>query len=514
MKVISIAAGERPPHERSSPDVELDSEFVDGPSEESLSSGSSDSSQQLALPSEAQLLRAAVSDSIQSLFKLSMAIRRPAPKDRYAKAASLPAFDPSYDTTHLWQKFPKARDTPWLFERLAKANVRRRQYLQYRERHHEKLAGTYASLSRTTENLSRAKERTNMRMDSATAPIDETRTAIDSNRPSDLDRTLATIFVPPSKDTPEFGNGENQASEADISVTSFATSVDGQSPDIITLPPPPTDSANMNPFECPICFTIQINTSEAAWKRHVLRDLQPWVCTAKDCSSRTYDTSHEWFDHEILVHRRQLSCEVCQQQVLSERQLLEHLRSVHTTNYGEMQIPAVMEKSFRQVLSINPKDCPLCDEWAEVVRERTLMSSPNIDPDLIVVTPKQFRKHLGSHLEQISLFALPRGLYVEDDQDVDSNAAAGTTKEDTVSVMVSELESSAFSKCHRKPAITDSDVGSHHVSLDGFDVYEVYEAGIQKSMNESKPRKITGPWRSGRTPQVDLQRLQRSYYQR
>ncbi|RYP69577.1 hypothetical protein DL771_006014 [Monosporascus sp. 5C6A] len=47
-----------------------------------------------------------------------------------------------------------------------------------------------------------------------------------------------------------------------------------------------------------------------------------------------------------------------------------------------------------------------------------------------VVTPTQFRHHVGLHMQQLALFAIPRG-YLEDDQDVDpatSVQAVGTNK--------------------------------------------------------------------------------------
>jgi hypothetical protein len=42
--------------------------------------------------------------------------------------------------------------------------------------------------------------------------------------------------------------------------------------------------------------------------------------------------------------------------------------------------------------------------------------------EILVVTPQQFRHHVGSHMEQLALFAIPRGY--KEDGDADSGGAA------------------------------------------------------------------------------------------
>ena len=62
--------------------------------------------------------------------------------------------------------------------------------------------------------------------------------------------------------------------------------------------------------------------------------------------------------------------------------------------------------------------CCFCD-WDEALKLHTAEISPQQD---IVVTLAQFRRHLGSHMVQLALFALPR--QSENDDDVDSNEPA------------------------------------------------------------------------------------------
>src|SRR2546429_7537159 len=106
----------------------------------SIPTDSEGSTVSLQQTTEIRQLFLAIVDAVTSLLKLSIVIRNPAPRDRYHKSASIEKFDDSFDIAHVWHKFPHARHTPWLIERLGKANTRRRQHLKYRERHREKLA--------------------------------------------------------------------------------------------------------------------------------------------------------------------------------------------------------------------------------------------------------------------------------------------------------------------------------------------------------------------------------------
>ncbi|KAK4892803.1 hypothetical protein LTR27_008717 [Elasticomyces elasticus] len=93
--------------------------------------------------SEAHELCLTVADSITSLMKVSVLIRKATPRDKYAKAAAKKAM-PEWtlsDRSHVGDKFPKAKDQRWLVERLGDAITARRQFLRYSQEHHERLAG-------------------------------------------------------------------------------------------------------------------------------------------------------------------------------------------------------------------------------------------------------------------------------------------------------------------------------------------------------------------------------------
>ena len=85
--------------------------------------------------------------------------------------------------------------------------------------------------------------------------------------------------------------------------------------------------------------------------------------------------------------------------------------------------------------------CPFCD-WDARLRERTPLSDTHIaetslKPNILAVTPGQFRKHVGDHLEHLALFAIPP--LMKESSGASSNEAAAShisdlsTKSDTLS---------------------------------------------------------------------------------
>jgi hypothetical protein len=64
-----------------------------------------------------------------------------------------------------------------------------------------------------------------------------------------------------------------------------------------------------------------------------------------------------------------------------------------------------------------PPSCLLCNDWEQALRK----SNPQFRPgEEFCVTPKQYVKHVGAHMEQLALFAIPRGC--TDEHNSDSNS--------------------------------------------------------------------------------------------
>ena len=136
-----------------------------------------------------------------------------------------------------------------------------------------------------------------------------------------------------------------------------------------------------------------------------------------------FSDSKTWFEHELEVHRLEWRCVFCTNTPYRSLEKLEsHMRSQHAQNYIEEQLPIVAKASQRSLDRIPASSCPMCSDWEQTLKEVNLHLPPN---ETLVVTPTQFRQHVGSHMEQLALFAIPRGY--EDENDADSNSAAADT---------------------------------------------------------------------------------------
>ena len=142
------------------------------------------------------------------------------------------------------------------------------------------------------------------------------------------------------------------ASNSGFSEISYAQTL-LESNDEISIPPAPKESADGKPFECPYCFFVITVRDTHSWIRHVFTDLMPYVCVFPDCSMPTtlYAIRREWY---------------------------HHLQTCHS-------VQAKQDSEFH---------CPLCQEQ--------------------VTRGVRLDKHLGRHLEELALFALPQTESEED----------------------------------------------------------------------------------------------------
>ena len=86
------------------------------------------------------------------------------------------------------------------------------------------------------------------------------------------------------------------------------------------------------------------------------------------------------------------------------------------------QINSAVDQSKRPVTAISPHDCPFCDEeWA------TTETGERKGEEILVVELNQFRRHVGRHLQQTTLFSLPR---IAQNEDMKSNQFGGIADQD------------------------------------------------------------------------------------
>ncbi|KAK2805521.1 hypothetical protein FQN50_006145 [Emmonsiellopsis sp. PD_5] len=273
---------------------------------------------------EIQQIYRGLVDTTTCLFQMSITVRRPADHDRLmgTKREYAIFFEP-HDRQHVSDKFSRADSE--IVERLGTAISRRRAALAYRAKHKEKLQ---QGIDRVFDH----------HPDTVSTIFSETVATEYNNNPE-----------------PTF---EDTASYSGVSQTSYAqTLLHGDRG--ISIPPPPKESADGTPFECPYCYFIITIRNQRDWSRHIFTDLMPYICIFPNCSTpnKLYSSRRHWY---------------C------------HLQTVHSVASPSGAI----------------FNCPLCTE--------AIPSNGHID------------RHIGRHLEELALFALPRtGM----DEDADSNAS-------------------------------------------------------------------------------------------
>ncbi|PPJ58464.1 hypothetical protein CBER1_08351 [Cercospora berteroae] len=239
-----------------------------------------------------------VSDIITSLHNVSALLRRATGWDHFAKAAAAKELrhPEHFDERLVAEIFPKVNHNLWLRERLGRANVQRRQYLQYARENHAR--ATYEASSLQSETAQ-------------PFPLN----------PDNIKNSTVRI---------------EQLNQLDVT-GSQGTSV-GNHPDRTTDMVQLSQLAQGGePFECP------------SWSA-----------------------------------------------------LAAHLHISHPTLPTEL-FGAIIDCSSRPVSEIEASACLLCDEWQQELDAKAMRSSPKKD---VVAPVRDFRRHLGQHLEQLALFTI------------------------------------------------------------------------------------------------------------
>ncbi|KAF3050885.1 hypothetical protein E8E11_010759 [Didymella keratinophila] len=233
------------------------------------SESDSDDGNGLDLQGDTELnqLYASFKSAITSLMRLSMAVQEPAP-NRRVRRIDKSHFE-QHDMLHVQAKFPSAPQ--YLAQRLGRAISSRRQYLTYREQHHDKLS---KGIDRLGLEAVRSEFTTN------------------STEATQLQRTVTLDVMDDGDDT--------------ASMTSYATSVNAT----LKAPSLPKEAHEKEHYSCPLCFALIAIHTTTFWKRHVYQDLRPYCCTYEDCTTadRLFDSRHAWFAHEIEAHYTDFQC--------------------------------------------------------------------------------------------------------------------------------------------------------------------------------------------------------------
>ena len=259
--VSSIISGERPNRVNAITDGGTDDPTSGDDDNDDNEDEASVLSDQSHPSSELEELLESSSDTITSLFKISVLVKSATTRDRYAKAAKSQGepFDARFDISHVGHKFPLVHRTDWLETRLGKAITQRRQFLRYCRQHRDRL-DTQHKVADVIEN---AIDRQPMLVRKPVeGPREATKSQIQSLKsPSTFAITTASTLVVNNLESLEELPDDVQ------SQTSYATSLnEEESSDILRVPPLPDEAARGLPFECPYCWAPQLIKTRRAWK--------------------------------------------------------------------------------------------------------------------------------------------------------------------------------------------------------------------------------------------------------
>ncbi|RKK46638.1 hypothetical protein BFJ66_g6838 [Fusarium oxysporum f. sp. cepae] len=325
-----------------------------------------------------------IADEVNCLLRLSVAIRNPAPHDRFIKSHSIDTSHyETFDIQHVSSKFRTIE--PLLAERLGKAISRRRQFFNYRLAHRTKLSQGLTHEGGDAETIA-------------------------SSLPEYL-KDVARGGQP----LPINAIGD-EGSDSGCSQTSYATSLADL--DQCRIPPLPKDSSE-GPFECPFCHTIIVANTRSSWKKHVYGDLRPYICLEKDCETpgRELSRRYQWMEHVRQIHWKLYSCPLaCELEFSSPSESIKHVSRSHGGSVTTRDLDTLVYLSQKPVKIKQGIPCPIC---AEMMRSTS-----------------RYQRHVGRHQEKLALFALPT---VESD-DKDERVSESDSNAESIDIISNQDE--------------------------------------------------------------------------
>ena len=235
---------------------------------DSESSDSSSESSDPDSPTELEMILNDIKQTISCLYKLAIVVHNPAPRDRFRKAEDI---DTSHfelwDSKHIGEKFPMlASESPFLLQRLGKANSRRRQVFKYNKIHHSKMRHGVNNFLVRAEPVLEVPHRDLESEQQVFNPVESqdrdeaARSAPSISAPTLNTQTTATTFI------------ETKTEEMDVdfddalSESSSAVSENPLDEGALKIPEPPAGALDGDYFECPYCYEISRTPTITRWR--------------------------------------------------------------------------------------------------------------------------------------------------------------------------------------------------------------------------------------------------------
>ena len=149
---------------------------------------------------------------------------------------------------------------------------------------------------------------------------------------------------------------------------------------------------------------------------HVFSDLQPYICTFPNCEDELVQFSSRaaWADHEFSKHRntRLWTCPDCPQEFHEVSGWEQHLQERHCLLFSGPNLQVAKNMALKTEAKCTENDeCPLC---------RIVVGKPR----------RGFVKHVGRHMEEIALMALPRDVEDSTEEELSSSELSAEENKD------------------------------------------------------------------------------------
>lgn len=197
------------------------------------------------------------------------------------------------------------------------------------------------------------------------------------------------------------------------------------------IPPAPVTATRASHFQCPYCYLLveQHKATPTAWRKHVVNDLQPFVCIESNCNDPhvVMETWTDWVEHHRWAHAMEWWCEGLEAKHQPTRFTAAEDYSEHLL-HDHMSTLTIRDVSRRVQTSGAPAQepfrfCPFCDYEADNA------SSPaecDVQSTLRMAKlgQKKLQSHIFNHLLSMFLLALPGRDDIEDEGSEDEGHEA------------------------------------------------------------------------------------------
>ncbi|KAL7935837.1 hypothetical protein V8C35DRAFT_298354 [Trichoderma chlorosporum] len=336
-------------------------------------------------PQEMPSLYGTIKLTITCLYR--MPLRNPAPLDRLNNFQELSSHQ-DFDIAYVKDKFPQLDSD--VATRLGKMITKRRQILRYRENHDKKLDPS-PPIQRPTTPITESPH-TDERVGPNPVQAESQIAKSQATGSRLILSSKATTYQPKEILLSPMENNNDLEIQYSPSVpkskSSIASSFAGHDLHVaVPKRPQGIDGKELEWFKCPYCFIINHITTDYEWKKHVFKDIQPYVCTHTDCNlfEHFFDNRDDWNKHEVQSHRVKWFCNTDSHVTYDEKEdFLNHLQADHNMSFDKGRFSQV-QQLFAQPSHAIGGICNLC-----------------------MRNSKKLKSHVSRHLQQIALFALPR----------------------------------------------------------------------------------------------------------